>query len=168
MNYHLDTVWPEPTDEVREEVVEFWLTESAIPDRPIAEQRAQQLVVVARDSVDQVAGVSTAVRAFVPQLGFECFYYRTFVGRSHRARGLRSTDLVKDILRESYRVLDELFCQGYDPQVLGIYAEIENPSIMRHRNEAIWQDNGANFVYIGNTQDGKPMRVWYFHGARLP
>lgn len=167
LTYRLDTVWPMLPDAVREEVVSFWLAESAIPDL-VAQERAHQLLVVARDSSGRVVGVSTALRMHVEQLGFDCFYYRTFVGRAHRARGLRSTELFWNILRESYRLLNERFLQGSDPGVLGLYAEIENRSIMRVRNEAVWQESGMNVVYIGRTQDGRHLRVWYFDSARIP
>jgi hypothetical protein len=72
-DYQLEAVWPTPSPAVREDVVNFWLAESALPNRPVAEERAPQLLVVASDFESQVAGVSTAVRTFVPQLGFDCF-----------------------------------------------------------------------------------------------
>ncbi|MFV2068327.1 MAG: hypothetical protein ACC645_15265 [Pirellulales bacterium] len=168
MDYHLGRVWPAPADAVREDVVRFWLAESALPDLAAAQARAHQLVVVARDPNGQVAGVSTAVPTYIDRLGMKCFFYRTFVGRAHRAHGLRSTDLVWKILRESYRLLSERFRVGCDSDVLGLYAEIENPTIMRVRNDAIWRESGMNFVFIGRTQEGQHVRVWYFDGARIP
>lgn len=168
LHYQLEGVWPAPSDAVREEVVNFWLAESAIPDLAVAHQRAHQLLVIARALDGHVAGVSTAVRMRVEQLGFECFYYRTFVGQAHRARGIRSTQLVWKILGKSYRLLNERFQQGEDPGVLGLYAEMENPSIMRVRNEAVWEEDGMNFVFIGRTQDGRHLRIWYFDGVRIP
>jgi hypothetical protein len=168
LQYRLEGVLSVPPETVRAEVVNFWLAESAIPDQAAAQQRAHQLLVVARAPDGRVAGVSTAVRMHVDHLGFECFYYRTFVGETHRTRGLCSTGLVWKILHESYRLLNKRFQCGDDPGVLGLYAEMENPSIMRCRNEAIWQEDGMNFVFIGKTQDGRHMRVWYFDGARVP
>ncbi len=73
-----------------------------------------------------------------------------------------------EILHESYRVLNQRYRDGLDRDVLGLYAEMENPSIRRNRNEAVWQDDGMNFVYIGKTPDGKHQRVWYFGGRRVP
>jgi hypothetical protein len=167
-SYQLDAVWPTPSAAVRADVVRFWLAEGALPNRPTAEERAHQLLVVAREPNGRVAGVSTAVRAIVPQLGFQCFFYRTFVGRAHRTHGLRSTGLFCRILLESYRVLNERFRRGIDPDVLGGYSEIESTSIMQACKDVIWQDSGMNAVYIGRTQDGRHIRVWYFDGARIP
>jgi hypothetical protein len=166
-DYQLEAVWPTPSPAVREDVVNFWLAESALPDRPVAEERAPQLLVVARDFGGKVAGVSTAVPTFVPQLGFNCFFYRTFIGRAHRGHGLRSTGLLWNIALESYRFLNERFVEGCDPNVLGLYVEIESHSIMRNRNDLVWHDGGMNAVYIGRTPDGRHIRVWYFDGAQI-
>ena len=168
MSYQLVRVWPEPSEEVRDEVVRFWLAVGAITDLATAKERSRQLLVVARDMAGQVAGVSTAVRMLVDQLGLECFYYRTFIAPDARVRGLRSTRLGWRIFHESYRLLDERFAQGNDREVLGLYAEVENASIMRHRNEAVWKDDGMNFVFIGRTTGGQHKRVWYFSDARIP
>jgi hypothetical protein len=168
MNYQLEGVWPTPSDSVREEVVKFWHTELPMSDLTATQERAHQLLVVARDPDGHVAGVSTALRMRVDRLGFKCFFYRTFVGMVHRTRGIRSTELVWDILQESYRILNNRFHLGFDPDTLGVYAEMENSTIMRVRNEAVWQDNGMNFVFIGKTQNGQHIRVWYFDGARIP
>lgn len=168
MTYQLISAWPEPPDEVRDEVIRFWLATGALPDLATAQERSRQLLVVARDTRGQVVGVSTAVRVLVHQLGCECFYYRTFVAPAARNRGLRSTQLVWQILHESYRLLNERFLHGFDRDVPGLYAEMENPSVMRRRNEAVWEDNGMNFVFIGRTEGGYHMRVWYFSEARIP
>jgi hypothetical protein len=166
--YQLEPVWPAPSLAEREEVIDFWLAESALPNRPVAEERAQQVLVVARDFAGHVAGVSTAVPTFVSQLGFDCFYYRTFIGRAHRRHGLRSTKLMWNIALESYRFLNQRFLEGCDPSVLGLYAVIESPSIMRNRSDLVWHDGGMNAVYIGRMPDGRHIRVWYFDGARIP
>jgi hypothetical protein len=168
MDHSMERAWPAPSEAVRQDVVRFWLTEAALPDLATAQARSQQILVVARDSSDQIAGVSTAIRAFVPLLGFDCFYYRTYVGREHRVRGLRSTGVCWEILRESYGMLNERFVRGCNPDVLGLYAEIENQSLMRVTNEAIWQCRGMNVVYLGRKRDGRHLRIWYFDGARIP
>ena len=168
MEHHLEAVWPSPSLDVREEVIRFWLGEDALRDRESAERRAPELLIVARDSTGQVAGVTTAVRTHVRQLGFKCFYYRTFVGSQHRTRGLRSTKLFWKMLHESYRVLNERFQSGYDPGVLGLFAEIESQSIMRAQKAAVWSQDGMNAVFVGRTPEGKHLRVWYFDGAKVP
>ena len=167
-DYQLQPVWPSPDENTRQDVIRFWMAEEAISEPSVADTRAPQLLVVARDGTGQIAGVSTAVRAFIPLLGFECFYYRTFIGRVHRTHGLRSTGLFWKILLESFAVLNERFQHGQDSDVLALYAEIENASIMRCLRRAVLRNYGMNAVYVGRTQDGRHMRVWYFEGARIP
>jgi len=88
-DYQLEAVWPTPSTAVREDGVRFWLAESALPNRPAAEERAHQLLVVARDANGQVAGVSTAVRNFIDLLGLDCFHCRRFVRWIHRCHKRR-------------------------------------------------------------------------------
>jgi hypothetical protein len=167
MDYQFEAAWPCPTPELFSDVVRFWTAESAL-SVDVALQRARQLLVVARTSQRVVAAVSTAVRVHVRQLGFECFYYRTYVGRRHRARGLVGTGLLQTVARKSFDVLEARFLSGIDRDVLGIYMETENRKLMRVWNVPVWQEMGANIVYIGRTPEGCDMRVWYFAGARLP
>lgn len=166
-DYLIDPVWPVPSDEDRERVVRFWLTEGALLDEPRARQRAGEVIVVAKTNDQQVAAVSTARRVVVPQLGLNCFYYRMFVGRRHRTNGLLSNDLVRHVLSRSYEVLNERYQSGHDQDCVGLYMEVENESVKRHRDQTVWNDFGANVVYIGKTRQGDHARVWYFAGSRI-
>ncbi len=76
--------------------------------------------------------------------------------------------LVWDTLHEPDRVLNARIRDGIDSAVFGPCAEVENLSIRRNRNEAGWQDDGMDFVFVGNTPDGKHQRVWYVDGVRVP
>lgn len=166
-DYSIEIVWPKPTEGVRVEVVGFWAKESAVaPDE--AAPRSRQLACVARNASGEIAGVSTAKAVVVPQLGFSCFNYRSFVGRRHRTIGLKSTDLARRLLFDSYHTLNTRYASGRDPEVLGLFIEVENRSAMRRRNELVWNDFGANVVYVGRSARGCHCRVWYFEGARLP
>jgi hypothetical protein len=167
MDYQLEAVWPAPGPEVMRDVVRFWISESAMPDS-VAGQRAPQLLVVARTPEREVAAVSTAIRKYVDQLGFECFYYRSFVGHQHRAQGLLRSNLARIVMRKSFDVLESRFLSGIDASVLGLYLEVENPKLMRVLDHAVWRDLAANVVYIGRTPQGHDQRVWYFEGARVP
>ena len=71
--YPFDTVWPSPAEEVRQEVVRFWLSEGALLEEARARERSKELIVVARTHSGQVASVSTACKVQVPQLVLSCF-----------------------------------------------------------------------------------------------
>ena len=165
--YSYKTVWPSPSEDVRAAVVDFWAKESAL-SKGQAVGRAGQLVVVCRNTDGMVAAVSTAVPDFARHLGLWCFYFRAFVGRAHRARGLRGSKLIHRLIRNSYDALNERFQQGIDPDVVGLYLDVENPSAQRHRNELIWTDLDANIVFVGMLPGGRHARVWYFDHAKVP
>lgn len=165
--YSFHVVWPSPSDALRAEVVQFWLAEAALPEGKAVE-RAAQLLVVCRDVDGAVAAVTTVIPSLVQGLGLRCFYFRAFVGRDHRARGLRGSKLIYRLIRASYDALNKRFQRGIDRDVVGLYLEVENPSVQRHRNHLVWTDLGANIVFVGKLQGGRQARVWYFDGAKIP
>jgi len=164
--YRLDVVWPDPSEEMRQRVIEFWKRFEALPpNAPAAGQdRAKQLVIVAQNDEGEIAAVSTAYRGQINQLGFPCFHYRTFVAPEHRKLWVLSLDL----FQASYAVLNDRFQQGIDKDVLGIYMELQNAGLNRQFKYAVWEVDGMNVVYIGKSPQGLHRRVWYFDGARVP
>ena len=166
-DYRFEVVWPNPPDELRDEVIRFWLNESAITEG-VGRERAAQLVVVGRDPSGHVAAVSTAQPCHIANLGFRCFFFRSFVGRDHRVVGLRPTGLIQRLIHTSYQHLNARFQQGLDADVLGLYFEIENKSTARNRRELVWTDLGANIVFVGILPQERQARAWYFESARLP
>ena len=165
--YSCETVWPNPSDATRADVVDFWIQESALPMGKAIE-RAEQLLVVCRALDGKVSAVSTVVPSEISTLGLRCFYFRAFVGRDHRTKGLRASHLIYRLIRQSYDALNERFQTGIDPDVVGLYLEVENRSVQRHRNELIWTDLGANIIFVGRLPDGRHARVWYFENAKIP
>ena len=165
--YTFETVWPNPAKNTRDEVVDFWLEERVLAQGK-AEERAAQLLVVCRHIDGVVAAVSTAMPTFVERLGLRCFYFRAFVGPAHRVRGLRSSKVIHQLVRKSYDALNARFQQGIDVDCVGLYLEIENPNLQRHRNELIWTDDGASVVFVGISPGGHHARIWYFDKAKLP
>ena len=166
-DFTFETVWPEPRESVQAEVVDFWLAESAMPEGA-AQERAKQLLVVTRDPNASVAAVSTAFPHFVVTLGLRCFYFRAFIGRTNRTKGLLGSKLIHHLLRQSYDVLNERFQFGIDQDVFGLYLEVQNSSILRHRRELVWTDLGANIVLTGFLPTGGQTRVWYFEDGKVP
>jgi hypothetical protein len=165
--YSFETVWPNPSDHVRTEAADFWLEESALSAGKAVE-RAGQLLVVGRDFDETIAAVSTAVPSFAAIIGLRCFYFRAFVGQAHRARGLCGSKLIYRLIRKSYDALNERYQQGIDPDVVGLYLEVQNPSAQRHRHQLVWTDQGANIVFVGTLPGGRHARVWYFDHAKIP
>ncbi len=165
--YQFESVWQRADTTKRESVVLFLLNEAGLSETEAA-KRSHQVVVVARDKNHDTAAICTAFPVHVESLGFRCFYYRSLVGKSHRSVGLRTHQLAKNLLLESYHFLNARFAAGHDPDVLGLYLEVENPKLKRIRNEAIWESDGVRAVFVGKTHlSEKHCRVCYFEGARI-
>lgn len=130
-----------------------------IPEDRINE-RLKQLVLVVRNN-EEVVGVSTAQKIFVPNLRHHLYNFRCFIDPDYRVPGLTSTLLVKtrDFLEQIYNK-DEP-----SEQAIGIIAMAEDERIKKYRNEAVWPASGM--VYIGDTPKGYPIRVYYFRKAVL-
>ena len=164
--FELVSAWPNPDDETRQKVVEFWLRNDVFTEqtRAQAEARATQLLVMAVGGDGEIAGVSTAFRQPIKQLGFPCFYYRTFVAPEHRKLWMLS----KELFHASYDALNERFQKKQDTDCLGLFLELQNEMLMRHLKYAVWEADGMNVVYIGRSESGLHRRVWYFDGAMVP
>ena len=164
--YNLRVVWPDPPQATKDRVVDFWNANGALPANvaKAGQDRAKQLVIVAETDDGEIAAVSTAFAAVIPQLGFPCFHYRTFVADEHRKLWVLSLDL----FQASYLVLNERFQNKQNPEVLGVYMELQNEGLNRQFKYAVWEVDGMNVVYIGKSQQGQHRRVWYFDGAKVP
>lgn len=167
-NYEFETVWSQPREAISSEAIRFWTLEQAMPEG-VAIERATQLVVVCRSKTqeDEIAAVSTAMPHFVEQLGLTMFYFRAFVGRKHRATGLRGSKIIQKLIRESFDVLSAAQKHAPEKSPLGLYFEIQNTSIRRNRRDLVWRNLGANIVYIGRLPQGGHARVWYFDEAKM-
>ncbi len=164
--FELVSVWPNPDDETRQKVVDFWIRHGVFNEqnKEQAEARAHQLLVMAVDGDGEIAGVSTAFKQPIEQLGFPCFYYRTFVAPDHRKLWMLS----KELFHASYDALNQRFQEKHDTDSLGLFLELQNEMLMRHLKYAVWEADGMNVVYIGRSKTGLHRRVWYFDGAKVP
>ncbi len=147
-----------PTD--GQDVIEFWLAEKALGQRPLVEQRLKQLVCLARDRADgSVAGVCTAVLQ-TPSLMAQPFYvYRSFVGRRWR-----DSRLVYNLFMQARKILED-YAIANDYPAIGILAELESPAFTRAGKLAVWPK--VDLVYVGKSPRGLDVRVCYFRRAQL-
>ena len=96
--YSFESVWPDPSTEICAEAVDFWVQENALSEGK-AMERASQLLIACRDCDGNIAAVTTVVPSLVATLGLRCFYFRAFVGRKHRALGLKGSKLIYQLIR---------------------------------------------------------------------
>lgn len=150
-----ETLRPELTEGVRN----FWREQTGLAMAEI-ERRAGQLLMVALSDGDEPVGVCTAYLETPERLRVPVWTYRTLIAPPYRQRSL-----ARDMLIASFEWLERRFTEGHDTQARGLYMQIENPVINRHRNETVWPR--SRMAFVGVTAEGCVCRVRYFRGARV-
>lgn len=158
--FRMHNVRAEQRPRLVEQVIELWLTQQVLAE-PQARRRAGELLFVATDeSSDRPAGVCTTYLATPPLLKLPLWHFRTFVAPEYR-----QNNIAFHLLHLALDFHETRFTAGSDTSGRGLYMEIENPVIQRHRNEAIWPS--SQMVFVGYNVRGDHCRVRYFPGARI-
>lgn len=158
--YALELVWEEKSEALRREIVAFWLEHGALPSQQAAEARASQVACVVRDASGALCGVSTVYQQVHPRFGVAFHYFRCFVAAEHRRANLAS-----NLVIAVARYFEERFKAGHDPEVLGVFMEVQNAFVQKNMNQAVWPI--VPFVFVGRNQRGDQERVFFFEGAQL-
>lgn len=151
--------WQSPAPASAEAIRDFWRREGAFKEDAQMDARLPQVVMHATTRDGTVAGVCTAMGMTPPSLAQPVYYWRTFVGKDWR-----STPLVMMLLKRSCTLLEE-YARTHDFPAIGILLELENNRFRDKGRTAVWWN--PRFVYIGRSQRGLDLRVFYFKGARL-
>jgi hypothetical protein len=160
IEYNIENVWQKDS-QTKRDVIAMWLAENVLPNPNEAETRAEQLVMVARTSDGKIAGVCTAYVKYYPNLANSFYYYRSYISRENRHQGLAS-----DLIRKARVFFNQLFQEGKDPRVIGLYLEVENEHLKQIK-KTIWWRGMENFVFLGVDNHGVHHRVSYFDNARI-
>ena len=156
----LEDVWGKDVSRFRAPVLEIWRDYGG-PVAGRAEDRLRQLAFVVTDDEGQVVGMSTALKVYVRHLRNYFYAVRLMLVPGYRIPGLTSKLLVstRDLLES---VHEQDIGNG---AAIGLITLVENERLKKYRNEAVWPASGM--VYIGNSREGHPIRVYYFRGARI-
>lgn len=152
----LSVVWQQTSSELTAEIKQYWLDEGLVSS-DVADQRADQVVVVARNSAAEIVGLSSVEKFFYPSYQNNFYLYRTSVSR--RAGGQW---LSRSLFNESFSALN----QSYQPaagEPLGIMAMIENKYLDKKLAEAVRPLSGL--IFVGYNSKGQQIRLRYFDGA---
>lgn len=160
MKIEILPVWRQVTPELAQELIAFWREQKAIVDDAAAEQRAQQVVCIARDADGALCGVGTAVVKILPRLRQPTYYYRQFF-----AKPLRGQHQELPFFQRCKQVLQDFNAGLKRPESLGILLEIENAKIAAAYKAAV--EPGFDAVFIGYSPRGLQLRVSYFENATL-
>jgi hypothetical protein len=147
--------------EIANQILAMWARERAVVPAEEARRRVQEALNVVIERDEGVVAVSTAYLQRNPKLDMALWYFRTFVSTPHR-----NTHISTQLTFNNRDLLERRYTRGEDTRAGGIAFELENQGMRKYLNAAIWQP--ANFIYIGDTDRGVPVRVHYFPGAPAP
>ncbi len=140
----------------------FWTDHQLLPDTANPEERAFEVVLVVRDaSSKSIVGLTTAGVVQFKQLANKYFYlYRSVLLPDYRFPGF-----VSKLIVDTRDHLESRAVSGEPPGCIGLLTFVENPNIIRVRDEAVWP--ASKMVFIGTDSRGRQIRVYYFKGARI-
>jgi hypothetical protein len=143
-----------------DDVIEMWIAEGVLPE-PEARRRVDEMMLVAIDDQDRVAGVTTRYLRHHEQLRMDLWHIRAFTAEAHRKSAIATALAVRG--RE---YLEQGFVSGRDTRAGGLIFEVESVLLKRLFPNAIWKP--ADVLYIGDNEKGAHVRVHYFAGALAP
>lgn len=142
---------------LKEEVILFW-KKSDVLDDFTRQQRADEVVYIVRDGESNIIGVSTVAKMIHEPLDNYIYLFRCFIAAIDRAPGLDTQLIIKtkDFLESIYNT--------ETPMAVGLLVVVQSEQLKKW-NKAVW--SGSDMMYIGNTTDGDPVRIYYFKGAKI-
>ncbi len=157
-NLTVEFVWRKVYEEIKKEVIDFWLSEGAIEKEEDAKNRANELLAVCKDN-EKIIGVATGVKSLYPALKNHFLVYRSYVTEKYRHQGVAGLIY--------HHVYDELNRDGAfkDHKIIGILSAFENANLNKDRR-AVWKEH-RNLTFIGFDPRGVQLRVSYFDDAEI-
>lgn len=154
----LEVVWKNVDGGIREAVARLWI-EQGLSAADVKE-RMPQLVMVMKNETGRIVGVSTANKIYVRQLKNYLFACRLLIIPEYRRANLSPSLLVA-----TRDLLESVHSEDIVDPAIGVITLVENAYVKHRRNDAIWPN--SKMVFIGNSKEGHPIRVYYFKGARI-
>jgi hypothetical protein len=146
--------------EMANSILGLWAREGVVRDAE-AQRRVHEALNVVIDRDDGVIALSTAYTERSSQLGMDLWYFRTFVATAHR-----NTHVATQLTMHNRDLLEQRFASGEDTRAGGVAFELQNQGMRKYINTAIWQP--VDFIFVGDSERGDPVRVHYFPGAHVP
>jgi hypothetical protein len=152
-----ENVWKQDVPQIKKQAIAIW-RQSPVIDPASMEDRARQIVFVAKNDRGQVVGITTAYKAYVKQMQNFFYMYRCLVVHEYSTPGLETklTILTRDFLESVYR--------SEKDHIIGLMAIVQHPKL-KEIGKAIWPS--TKLTYIGNTSEGHHIRVYYFPKVKI-
>ncbi|MGD1958001.1 MAG: hypothetical protein ACFB2Y_04055 [Fulvivirga sp.] len=155
-DFTFNCVWKSTDLKMRQQIVEFWKQYNVLDDA-LAMERIDQAVYTVCDKEDKICGISTASLVYHKVIESNVYLYRCFIAKSNRAPALDALLLLKT--RDYLEQMTQL-----DRKAVGLIVVAQN-SFLKKWNKAVWPD--TDMMYIGNTEAGDPVRIYYFKGSKI-
>ncbi|MEM7551194.1 MAG: hypothetical protein AAF363_16045 [Bacteroidota bacterium] len=152
--------WQGVSDSLKKDIRELWTGHGIRFEPEVFEERAKQVLVVARNNNGELLGISTAKERFIPRFKSKLYGIRCFIDKEHRIPGLLSK-----LFTESIDFFEGQFDSKDPNSPGGVIAIVENERLKEYRREAEWP--ASKMIFVGKTKQGHHIRLRYFKGARL-
>lgn len=158
--FNFDIVWQQPDEHLHQQVLHFWQQEKAINNLGAAKQRLSQLAMVAKNEHGDIAAVCTAYEQYCPQLHCDLYYIRAFASQQYRQQQLASR-----LVCGTRDFFEQAFVSGENPDIAGIFMEVENPYLKAHVN--FGYHKATKMTFVGKNERQDHLYVYYFSGAKI-
>lgn len=158
--YRIINVWISKPPALKQEIIDFWMKEKALPTLEAAKKRVEEVALIAREESGNIIAISTVYEKFNKQLENFFYYYRSYV-----APQARKSKLAASMIVETRDFLEANFIKKVKTRPIGMMVEVENKALQTYKNEAVWPL--SKMVYIGRSEKGNHVRVYYFQDARI-
>lgn len=155
-DFKFENVWSMVDSKTEADLVSFW-EEHEVLDRSLRQHRAKQAAFLLYHQ-DKLVGVSTVAKVVHKPINSYVYLYRCFIAPKYRTAGLDTmlTAKTKDYLESIHK--------NEQPQAVG-FLVVAQSEFLKQWNKAVWP--GLDMMYIGNTEEGDPIRIYYFKGAKI-
>jgi hypothetical protein len=120
-NVTYENLWRKDLGELKKEVLTMWKQHNPGFEEGKAEERASQIVWVAKNEFDQVIGVSTAFKVYIKQFRNFMYSIRVMVLPEYR-----SQKLATDLLVKSRDFLESIHQEDLPDPPIGMITLVEN------------------------------------------
>ncbi len=160
LGLRLENVWKNKTPELKEEIIDFWVSNKALRPGEHGRERVEQVFSVVRNEAGNIASICSIFVQFIEQLSNEFYCFRTFIAAPYRRSHIASIMIVN-----TRDFLNQRFAEGEQTKVIGMFVTAENEYLKKFRNQAIWPY--SKFIYVGKNSRGDHLRVYYFDNALI-
>lgn len=160
MDFTFEEAWQRKDQKQQEEAKFFWEAHNLLPQQ-LREQRAKELVSLARAD-GELVGISTALVQYFPQLRGRFAFFRCAV-----APEMDRGELASQLMVEAFHCIGAWAVENHGEKVLGIITVIEGQDLGERASYPMWPEHDVHLNLVGYTPQGQQIRVAWFKHARV-